>query len=209
MSARQKTTKKPKAAKEAERQSQRLPVSTLLKNAGRAAALLLVAGLASPVSQLNLSPIYGSIPASLHHQRCLQVVTGVALLVRQSLKRYASANVAEYVAVLAYWTPVIQYLLFPHSGELGIVYGPMIIEALTYFPLLFLSVYAAADLLTLLCLNSVPSPVSSMLLSLLHPMSRYPRRPRLAAHYCQHSSAHRSTLRALASKCSSHPSRPF
>ncbi|KAF1939853.1 hypothetical protein EJ02DRAFT_244511 [Clathrospora elynae] len=147
MSSRQKTQKKPKAAKEAGGKAQHLPTSTVFKNVGRAAALLLVAGIASPVSQLNLSPVYGSIPASLHHQRTMTFTAVAALIGRRGLKSYMSANVAQYIAVVAYWAPVVQFLLFPYSGKLGIEYGPLFIEALTYFPLLFLSVYAAAEFL--------------------------------------------------------------
>jgi hypothetical protein len=160
MSSRQKTIKKPKAAKEAERQPQQLPTSTLLRNVGRAAAILLVAGIASPVSQLNLSPVYGSIPASLHHQRTMTVTAVTALIARRGLKRYVSANLAEYIAVIAYWAPVIQFLLFPYSGKLGIEYSPLIIESLTYFPLLFLSMYAAADLLDTIDLSHFNLPPS-------------------------------------------------
>ncbi|KAI8938618.1 hypothetical protein NX059_004490 [Plenodomus lindquistii] len=151
MSSKNKIQKKPKAAKEGQQQQQQqistLSTPNILKNVGRAAALLLIAGFASPVSQLNLSPVYGSIPSSIHHQRGMQIFTGLALLSRYQLRKYVSASVAEYVAVIAYWVPVVQFLLFQHSAALGIVWGPMLIEGLTYFPLLFLSVYAAADLL--------------------------------------------------------------
>ncbi|KAI4916879.1 hypothetical protein J4E90_003383 [Alternaria incomplexa] len=163
MSPKQKTPKKPKAAKEAETQAQNAPASTILLNVGRAAALLLVAGFASPVSQLNLSPIYGSIPASLHHQRTMTITAVAALLTRRALKSYVSANVAQYIAVVAYWTPVIQFLLFPYSGKIGVEYGPLLIESLTYFPLLFLSVFAAADLLECIDITGInPSPLKEI-----------------------------------------------
>ncbi|KAF2124314.1 hypothetical protein P153DRAFT_371166 [Dothidotthia symphoricarpi CBS 119687] len=151
MSSKQKTPKKPKATKEVEKpkaaEKQPLPASTLLKNAGRAAALLVIAGIASPVSQLNLSPVYGSIPASLHHKWATTFTVIAALVNRRALRRYISTRNAVYIAVIAFWTPVIQCLLFPHSSTLSIEYGPLVIESLTYFPLLFLSVYAAGGLL--------------------------------------------------------------
>jgi hypothetical protein len=148
MSSKQKSTpRKPKAVKIAEKQARQLPTSTVIKNVGRAAALLVVAGIASPISQLNLSPVYGSIPASLHHQRSMTVTAVLAFMSRKALKRYVSTSIAEYIAVIAYWTPVIQFLLFQYSGQLGIENGPLLIESLTYFPLLFLSAYAAGDLL--------------------------------------------------------------
>ncbi|CAN9189120.1 unnamed protein product [Alternaria alternata] len=159
-----KTQKKPKAAKEVEPQAQNAPASTILLNVGRAAALLLVAGFASPVSQLNLSPVYGSIPASLHHQRTMTLTAVGALITRRALKSYVSAHVAQYIAVVAYWTPVIQFLLFPYSGKIGIEYGPLLIESLTYFPLLFLSVFAAADLLECIDITGInPSPIKEVI----------------------------------------------
>jgi spermidine synthase len=160
MSSRQKTQKKPKAATEAKVEVQQVPTSTVIKNVGRAAALLIIAGIASPVSQLNLSPVYGSIPASLHHLRTMTFTAVTALIARRGFKRYVSVDLAEYIAVIAYWTPVIQFLLFPYSGKLGIEYGPLIIESLTYYPLLFLSMYAVADLLATVDVSQFDLPPS-------------------------------------------------
>ncbi|KAF2821797.1 hypothetical protein CC86DRAFT_373574 [Ophiobolus disseminans] len=168
MSSRQKTSRKPKAAidaaKKADKQAQQPPAYDILKNVGRAVAVLLIAGIASPVSQLNLTPVYGSIPASLHHQRTMTFTAVTALIARKGLKRYVSANLAEYIAVVAYWAPVIQFLLFPYSAQLTVEYGPLIIESLTYFPLLFLSMYAAADLLETIDMSrfNIPSSVSDV-----------------------------------------------
>jgi hypothetical protein len=169
MSTRQKTAKKPKAAKEAQKQARQLPTSTKLRNIGRAAVLLLIAGIASPVSQLNLSPVYGSIPSSLHHQRSMTVTAIAALIARNSLKRYLPDTLAEYIAVIAYWTPVIHFFLFPYSSQLGIEYGPLIIESATYFPLLFLSIYAAFDLLDCIDLSqfNLPNTVKQILLPMV------------------------------------------
>lgn len=159
MSSRHKTTpRKPKAAREAQKQAQKLPWSAALKLAGRAAAFLIVAGLASPVSQLNLSPVYGSIPAHLHHQRAITITAALAFIGRGTLKRYLPADLSEYISVIAYWTPVLQFLLFKWSGQLGIEYGPLIIEAFTYLPLLFLCCITAGDLLDAVSPNFNVSP---------------------------------------------------
>jgi hypothetical protein len=164
MSSRQKTQRKPKAAKEGaketERQVRHVDTSTMLLNTGRAAALLLIAGFASAVSQLNLSPVYGSIPASLHHQRSMVVTAVAALIGRLGLKKYISADLAPYVAVAAYWAPVVQFFLFQQSARLGIEYGPLVTESLTYFPLMFLSMWAAADLLKVIDLSQYNLPAS-------------------------------------------------
>jgi hypothetical protein len=166
MSSRQKTLKKPKTQKDIEELPPLGPTATMLKNVGRALALLLIAGVASPVSQLNLSPVYGSIPASLNHQRAMTVTAVTALLARRTLKKYVSVDLANYIAVIAYWTPVIQFFLFPYSGKLGIEYGPLIIESVTYFPLLFLSMWAAVDLLDTIDLSrfSLPQSLSEAIL---------------------------------------------
>lgn len=171
MSARQKTVKKPKAANETKTQSRQRPASAILKNVGRAAVLLLIAGIASPISQLNLSPVYGSIPSSLHHQRSMTITAIAALIARNSFKKYVPDSISEYIAVIAYWTPVIHYFLFPYSSHIGIEYGPLIIESATYFPLLFLSVYAAFDLLDCIDLSTfnLPNTVKQILL----PMASY------------------------------------
>jgi hypothetical protein len=169
MSSRQKATpRKPKAAREAEKQARRLPASSILKNAGRATAFLLIAGIASPVSQLNLSPVYGSIPASLHHQRAITATSVLAFIIKGSLKRFIPAGIADYIAVFAYWTPAIQFLLFQYSGQLGIEYGPLLIESLTYLPLLFLCCIAATDLLDTLDPTqlSLPPTVAEALIPL-------------------------------------------
>jgi hypothetical protein len=160
MSSRQKTQKKPKAAKEVKKQTRQSPPPAILKNAVRAAVLLLLAGIASPVSQLNLSPIYGSIPASLYHQRTMTFTAVAALIGRRGLKGYINTNVAQYIAVMAYWIPVIQFFLFQYSGKLGIEYGPLIVEACTYCPLLFMSVWAAADLMDSIDLSQFDLPTS-------------------------------------------------
>ncbi len=130
-----------------EQQPSQPPSGTLIENVSHAAALLLIAGIASPISQLNLSPVFGSIPASLHHQRALTLTIIAASLARLGLKDYLPTNAANYIAVVAFWAPVFQCLLFPYSAQLGIEYGPLVIESLTYFPMLFLSVYAAGGLL--------------------------------------------------------------
>jgi hypothetical protein len=156
MSSRQKRQSKPKVAAspptpstpiDAERRPQYLPASALLKNVARAVGLIFIAGVASPVSQLNLSPVFGSIPASLHHQQAMTLTALGGLGLRRLLKGYLSVDVSAWVTVLAYWTPLIQCYLYPHSTQLGIDYGPLIVESLTYFPLLFLSMYAVSDLL--------------------------------------------------------------
>lgn len=171
MSSKQKTPKKPKAAKEAERKAQSVSTTTLLQNVGKAAALLVLAGISSPVSQLNLSPVYGSIPASLHHQRAMTITALAALIGRGTLKQFVPKSIDQYIAVIAYWSPVVQFLLFPYSGQLGTQYGPMVTEGLTYFPFLFLALIAASNLLD--CLDPSQLNLPSSLKEVIIPTASY------------------------------------
>lgn len=79
-----------------------------------------------------------------------------------TLKRYLPDNVREYIAVLAYWIPTIQFLLFTYSSQTGPEYGPVVTEAATYFPLLLLSVYSAGRLLECLDLSRYSPTVADM-----------------------------------------------
>ncbi|KAF2758425.1 spermine/spermidine synthase family protein [Pseudovirgaria hyperparasitica] len=122
---------------------------SVLSNVGKAVLLLAVAGAATTVSQLSLSPVYGSIPSALFHQRAVTGTALSAVMARHSrtLKRYVPRNLSEFIPLLAYWIPPIQFIMFKLSGHLGPIYGPLITEMVTYLPLLFMVVYAAGDLI--------------------------------------------------------------
>ncbi|KAI9780568.1 MAG: hypothetical protein M1839_006686 [Geoglossum umbratile] len=109
--------------------------------------LVLLASCYSPVSQLTLSPVYGSIPSSLYHSGIETVVFSFAWVTAHIFGGYFLQNLPAWLPVLAAWIPVIQYRLFPHSYYYGAVRGPVITECLTYFPLLYLSISSAAQIL--------------------------------------------------------------
>ena len=115
---------------------------------GMAGQLLFLAAISATVSQLTLSPVYGSIPASIHHRR---VTMAAALLAwtatNHRIRRYLPENIPNFIPLLAFSIPTLQFFLFQWSGQAGAVYGPLITELLTYVPLIFLSVYSAAILL--------------------------------------------------------------
>ncbi|KAF2843232.1 spermine/spermidine synthase family protein [Patellaria atrata CBS 101060] len=126
--------------------------NTIIKDAStkaliRAACLLLLAAVSSPVSQQSLSPVYGSIPSSLFHQRGMTMTALLAFMGRSAMNKFLPTNLDQYIPVLAYWIPTIQYLLFQVSGRLGPTNGPVITEAVTYFPLLFFALYTVGELL--------------------------------------------------------------
>lgn len=125
------------------------PVVGILK----ATALMAVAGLASSVSQLSLSPVYGSIPAAIWHQKSLMFTALVVLINKSVFQRIFPKNAQAWVPVLAFWSLPIQSVLFQYSSVLGPVYGPVITEVLTFFPILLLSMFAAVSALEVLDLS--------------------------------------------------------
>jgi hypothetical protein len=117
--------------------------------------LVLLASCYSPVSQLTLSPVYGSIPSSLYHSGIETAVFSLAWIITYNFWGYLPQNLPAWPPVLAFWIPPIQYLLFPHSYHYGAVRGPVITECLTYFPLLYLSISSAAQILNTLDLGDL------------------------------------------------------
>ncbi len=113
----------------------------------KAAELLMLAAVSSPISQLSLSPVYGSIPPSAYHLRMTAVIIFLAWAARQTIPHYIPRMILNYLPALAFFTPTIQYSIFKNSGNLGPVYGPLITELLTYFPLLFISIIGVATYL--------------------------------------------------------------
>ncbi len=124
-----------------------------VKSVWEAIVLLVLAATYSPVSQLNLSPVYGAIPASIYHRSLTLAAILTAMTVKTMLKNYLPVNVAKLTPILAFSIPTIQFFLFRQSSQMGATYGPLVTEALTYFPLVFLSIFGARDLLDLLDLS--------------------------------------------------------
>ena len=147
----------------------------------KAVGLLMLAAISSSVSQFTLSPIYGSIPPSIHHQRMMMAAVLLAWTARTTLRSHAPKSTLHYIPVLAFSIPTLQFLLFRYSGQLGAVYGPVATELLTCFPLIFLSVYFAANLLDTIDLsrygervgNAGPGIASYAVFSVTQKLSMY------------------------------------
>ncbi|KAK5001479.1 hypothetical protein LTR28_012597, partial [Elasticomyces elasticus] len=112
-----------------------------------ATIILSLAALWSPISQLSLSPVYGSLPTAQYHGMAKTAAFPLAFLGKDRLKKILPANTRQYIPVLAYWLPVMQYYLFKCSTVFGPTLGPVITESLTYWPILILSAFCAADIL--------------------------------------------------------------
>jgi hypothetical protein len=114
-----------------------------------AVAFLVLAGFGSQISQLNLSPVYGSIPSSLLHGKA---VTFVALLAYITKRRVIgqgerAEDFMKWLAPWMYYTPPLQYVLFQHSEKFGPYWGPFFTEAATFYPILLLTFISSSLLL--------------------------------------------------------------
>lgn len=101
--------------------------------------LLLLIAIASNVSQLVLSPVYGSIPASIWHSKLVMAACFTGWASNIFLDRALPIEPVELLPLIAIYIPPVQYLLFRASGYLGGTYGPLVTEFLTIFPLITIS----------------------------------------------------------------------
>jgi hypothetical protein len=113
----------------------------------QAMCMLELAAIYSPLSQLTLAPVYGSIPASVFHHELTASIVLMILTRSGAFSRFMPSHAEYYIPVLASSIPLIQSILFRYSNELGVMAGPLLTEALTYYPLLILTSYSSARLL--------------------------------------------------------------
>lgn len=111
--------------------------------------MILLAAMYTPLSQLILAPVYGSIPSAVYHK---YGVIGSAML-SFLIKDYVPVKVEQFFAAYVFWIPVLHLMLFPLSSDLGNPAGPLITECLTTYPLVTLSIHLANKSLHQLNLN--------------------------------------------------------
>jgi hypothetical protein len=134
---------KPKNAPKQSSQSPPPPSKVLV--IATALFFIALAAIAAPISQLNLAPVYGSIPSAFYHPQGLTLAFLIAYITKTTLRRHGvAADARHWVALLAYYVPTIQWLLFKCSEMLGPRWGPLVTEALTLYPFLVLS-FVSAD----------------------------------------------------------------
>ena len=121
------------------------PKQSLLSNnnARKAAQFITLAALYSSVSQMTLSPVYGSVPAAAYHRYGSLAAALPAFLALSLFRRSIPMSILKILPSFVHWIPSIQFLMFKFSSTLPVPYGPLITESVTYYPLLFLSVCAA------------------------------------------------------------------
>lgn len=139
------TRSEPVGLSPADIQATSISTANVIPHAIKAAELLFLAAVSSPVSQMTLSPVYGSIPPSIYHRHLIVAAVLLAWTAKKTVvHEYVPKNVPNYLPLLAFCIPSIQFFLFQQSGWLGPRYGPVVTELFTYFPLVVLSVYSAA-----------------------------------------------------------------
>jgi len=115
--------------------------------------LLTLAAIYSNVSQLTLSPVFGSIPSSIWHSKGVMAACFLGWSSNLFLRRNLPVKPQLLLPLIAAYIPVMQFFLFKTSGFLGANFGPPIIESFTFFPLLLLSVSCTATILDDLEMN--------------------------------------------------------
>ena len=119
----------------------------------KSAVLIVLMAISSNVSQLNLSPVYGSIPASIHHEK----LTNVACFLGWSMNRSFPRRAHRWLPLVAAYIPLLQFYLFSASSPLGATWGPVVTELLTLFPLTVISVACVANYLEEAHAGNLPS----------------------------------------------------
>jgi hypothetical protein len=129
----------------------------------QAVQILACAGVYSILSQLTLSPVYGSIPSSIWHARLVVTTACVGWAGTSWLRKRLPRKPMLFLAPIALSIPMVQYFLFLLSSYLGPIYGPPLTELLTLVPLLLVSAAAVDEILQDLDLSALPKSVAEAL----------------------------------------------
>lgn len=113
----------------------------------QSATLLTLAAISSNVSQLTLSPVYGSYPSSIWHSKAVMAACFAGWSGNLFIRRRLQISPSFFLPLLAAYFPTTQYVLFKLSGYLGANYGPLITESVALLPLIMLSVSCTATVL--------------------------------------------------------------
>lgn len=108
-------------------------------------SILTFAATSSEVSQLCLSPVYGSVLAPYYINWELSVVF-VAWATKVSLSKRQTIYLKRLLPILGCSIGAVQSFLFQYSGYLGPRWGPLMSGILTSLPIIYLSLLHAAEL---------------------------------------------------------------
>jgi len=141
----------------------RLPIILNLRLGNLLGGILLLLGAAigSYASQLTLGPVYGDIPASLHHPKICSAIFAIAWGSKAILRRVIPRPL-WVLPILAFYVPAIQRSLLQFSEKWGAEWGPIYTELLSYYPALLLAVLGVSYLVEMpsLALDIIPAAVS-------------------------------------------------
>ena len=126
----------------------------------QAAQVLACAAISSNLSQLTLSPVYGSIPASYWHITLAATAACVGWAASSWLQGKLRRKTVQFLAPIALSIPIMQHLLFKLSYYFGPIYGPLLTELVTLSPLVIFSASAVDQILRDLDLSALPNSVA-------------------------------------------------
>lgn len=118
--------------------------------------LITLLAIYSNVSELTLSPVYGSIPVSIWHNKVVMGALFVGWSCNLHLGRLIPIKLAYLLPIVALYVPVAQFYLFKTSTILTAYQGPFLTELLTFAPLAILSVACTANYLEGADLSALP-----------------------------------------------------
>ncbi|KJZ74663.1 hypothetical protein HIM_06013 [Hirsutella minnesotensis 3608] len=111
----------------------------------QAGVLLTLLGVAANVSSLNLSPVYGSIPAAIWHSKLIMAGCFVGWAGNMALRQALPFKTPLLLPLVALYAPAVQWFLPGYSSTLGARWGPLLAESLTLFPIAVLTAASVAD----------------------------------------------------------------
>ncbi|KAI5293891.1 hypothetical protein KEM52_005048 [Ascosphaera acerosa] len=115
----------------------------LVKGGFQATMLVLCVAVCNPVSQLALTPVYGSVLSRRFYLLGLRIAMLLGWASRKRMPSLLPASIGYFLPVLAGAIPLVQLLLFQQSEALGPDLGPV----LTYLNTDWLLAFAASSAL--------------------------------------------------------------
>lgn len=126
------------------RNSRQDPLSIAAKQLPPIVLLIGVLGLVSYLSQIILSPVYGSVGTGLHHYNVVFIISTATSFF--TLLRFGNLphRVWRAIALMLMSAPLLLPSLFQYSGTWGPVWGPIITQGVMTWPCVFLVSYEIA-----------------------------------------------------------------
>ena len=108
----------------------------------RVTIFAILTAFASPLSQMSLSPTYGSLPAAAYHAQIRLAASCIGLSAFAYFRFSSDAWITKWTSIIAALAPVIYTSIAAYSNRLGPLYGPILTEFVTLVPSSSLSICA-------------------------------------------------------------------